>query len=59
MISDSHRFVFVHIPRTGGTSVETALAALSRDPVQFVARGNTVFHIGPPACSIVLCDIPD
>jgi hypothetical protein len=43
MISDSHRFVFVHIPRTGGTSVETALAALSRDPVRFVARGNTAF----------------
>ena len=43
MISDSHRFVFVHIPRTGGTSVETALAQFSRDPVHFVARGNTVF----------------
>ncbi|MCB9743975.1 MAG: sulfotransferase family 2 domain-containing protein [Alphaproteobacteria bacterium] len=42
MISDQLRFVFVHLPRTGGTSVETALAPWSRDPVGYAAEGNTV-----------------
>ena len=42
MISDSLRFVFVHIPRTGGTSVEVALAAHARRPIGRTAHGNTV-----------------
>ncbi|MDH3281318.1 MAG: sulfotransferase family protein [Gammaproteobacteria bacterium] len=29
LISDSHRFIFVHIPRTGGTSVKNALNPVS------------------------------
>ncbi|MDH3638038.1 MAG: sulfotransferase family protein [Gammaproteobacteria bacterium] len=29
LISDSHRFIFVHIPRTGGTSVKNALNPFS------------------------------
>ncbi len=29
LISDTHRFIFVHIPRTGGTSVKNALAPVS------------------------------
>ena len=42
MISDSHRFIYVHIPRTGGTSVEIALAACSRSPVAMTAHQCTV-----------------
>lgn len=42
MISDRLRFVFVHIPRTAGTSVETALAPYARDPIGFTAHQNTV-----------------
>jgi len=42
MISDSHRFVFVHIPRTAGTSVETALASYARTRVTFTAHECTV-----------------
>ncbi|MEZ4449711.1 MAG: sulfotransferase family 2 domain-containing protein [Nannocystaceae bacterium] len=42
MISDSHRFIYVHIPRTGGTSVEIALAACSRTPIGVTAHECTV-----------------
>lgn len=50
MISESKRFVFVHIPRTAGTSVETALAAYAREPVGFTVEANTVLsHKHSPA----------
>ncbi len=42
MISDRLRFVFVHIPRTAGTSVETALAPYARGEIGFTAHDNTV-----------------
>lgn len=42
MISDQLRFVFVHIPRTAGTSVETVLAPYARDPIGFTAHDNTI-----------------
>lgn len=42
MISESKRFVFVHIPRTAGTSVETALAPYARTPIGFTAHDNTI-----------------
>jgi hypothetical protein len=42
MISDRLRFVFVHIPRTAGTSVETALAPYARGEIDFTAHQNTV-----------------
>ena len=50
MIGDAPPFVFVHVPRTGGTSVETALADLARTPVGYTAGGNTVVeHKHEPA----------
>ncbi|MEZ4435917.1 MAG: sulfotransferase family 2 domain-containing protein [bacterium] len=42
MISDRKRFVFVHIPRTAGTSVETALAPYARTPIGFTVNDCTV-----------------
>ncbi len=42
MISDSLRFVFVHIPRTGGTSVEVALGDHARRPIARTVNGSTV-----------------
>jgi len=39
IISDSHRFVFVHIPKSGGTSVKYALGHLQAERfVQHLAR---------------------
>lgn len=42
MISDEKAFVFVHIPRTAGTSIETALAPYAREPLGYTVGGNTV-----------------
>lgn len=53
MISDARRFVFVHIPRTAGTSIETALAAHARTPIGFTAGRNTVLpHKHAPAAAL-------
>lgn len=35
LVSDTHRFVFHHVPKTGGTSMTAALAPLLRDPKPF------------------------
>lgn len=41
MISKDKRFIFIHVPKTGGTSIEKSLEKHSTDKV-FLSGGNTV-----------------
>jgi hypothetical protein len=48
IISDRHRFAFVHIPKCGGTSVRTALQALDERSARYFGRGRSVHpELGP------------
>lgn len=40
MISNSHRFIFIHIPKTAGSSIAHALQTYSHVPVTFTENGN-------------------
>ncbi len=41
MISHSKQFIFVHISKTGGSSIEKVLSAYSAFPVSFQSNGNS------------------
>lgn len=46
LISDSHKFVFLHVPKTGGSSITAALAPYLRSPQEVVeeTRGWQAKH---------------
>jgi hypothetical protein len=44
MISTSHNFIFVHIPKTGGNSIQTVLARYCDDEVTFKPSVGKVRH---------------
>ena len=41
MISTTGRFVFIHVPKTAGSSITSALSHYSDDPVQFSSIGSS------------------
>ena len=45
MLSLKHKFLFIHIPRTGGNSIQNHLRQFSEDNLESVQKGpNDTLH---------------
>jgi hypothetical protein len=55
LVSESHRFVFVHVPKSGGTSVKYALGHLQSERHAGLLRANK--HIGAGELPQLLPDV--
>ena len=44
MISHNQRFVFIHVPKAAGSSIEYALRQYSNTPVSFSSNGNAILE---------------
>lgn len=56
LVSDTHRFVFVHVPKTGGTSLRSALRPLCTD--SYFERSVATKHLRASEVPLLHPDVP-